>query len=136
MSTSVFFIVALTAASQLKIDTDVIRIFTLCGLAGISLAFGLSMGLGSRAIMENILTGFYARKLFRAGDEVRIGETEGILVGITSTQALIERGADTIVLPNTVFLEDAITLRAKVHTSIPAEVPPAVTSTDTPPAKA
>lgn len=121
VSAMVFFVVALTAASQLKIDTDVVRIFTLCALAGLALAFGLSVGLGSRTVMQNILSGFYARKLFRAGDRVQVGDVEGELVGISSTQALIERGDETVALPNTVFLDGAVTLKSRIADQIEAE---------------
>lgn len=117
---AVFFVVALTAASQLKIDTDVVRIFTLCGLAGLALAFGLALGLGSRPVVVNVLMGFYARKLFRAGDRLRVGTTEGVLSGITATQTLIAVGeTETVALPNTVFLEQAVTVQGVIEVETP-----------------
>ena len=63
----ILFIVGVMAIGQLKFDTDMVRIVTVCTLSGFALAFGLSFGLGTRDITRNIIAGFYARKIFRPG---------------------------------------------------------------------
>lgn len=105
---AVMFVAALTAASQLGIETEMVRIVTVCSLGGLALAFGLSMGLGSRDITRNIMAGFYARKVFRAGDSVTVGETDGILKGITAMQTLIETPTGMTSVPNSVFLDGVV----------------------------
>jgi small-conductance mechanosensitive channel len=116
----VFFVVALTAASQLKIDTDVVRLFTMAGLSGLALAFGLALGLGSRPVVTNVLMGFYARKLFRAGDRVKVGDTDGVLSGITATQTLIAVDESrTVALPNTLFLDQTVTVQGVIEVESP-----------------
>jgi small-conductance mechanosensitive channel len=105
---AVMFVAALTAAGQLGIETEMVRIVTICSLGALALAFGLSMGLGSRDITRNIMAGFYARKVFRAGDSVTIGETDGILKGITAMQTLIETPTGMTSVPNTVFLDGVV----------------------------
>ncbi|MCB9549574.1 MAG: mechanosensitive ion channel [Myxococcales bacterium] len=107
-STAVLFVFGLTAVSQLKIDTDVVRIVTTCGLAGFALAFGLSTGLGSRDMVRNILAGFYLRKLFQAGDRLRFGEVEGVLKGVTAVQTLIETEKGVAVVPNATLVEQIV----------------------------
>lgn len=62
------FVIGMMAVAQLKIDTDMVRIVTICTLSGVALAFGLSFGLGTRDITRHLMAGFYARKLFRSGD--------------------------------------------------------------------
>ncbi len=104
----IMFVVGIMAIAQLKIDTDMVRIFTICLLSGFSLAFGLSFGLGTRDITRNILAGFYARKLFQPGDTVEIRGYRGVIKGITATQTLIEQEQGVVMFANTVFLDETV----------------------------
>lgn len=108
IAAAVMFVAALTAASQLGIETEMVRIVTICSLGGLALAFGLSMGLGTRDVTRNIMAGFYARKIFRAGDAVQVGDTRGILKGITALQTLVETDDGMTSLPNSVFIDDVV----------------------------
>lgn len=104
----IVFVVGIMAIAQLKIDTDMVRIFTVCLLSGFSLAFGLSFGLGTRDITRNILAGFYARKIFQPGDPVEIRGYRGVLKGITATQTLIEQEQGLVAFANSVFLDETV----------------------------
>jgi small-conductance mechanosensitive channel len=108
VSMLILFIAGIMALSQLKIHTDIIRLVTLCTLAGLALAFGLSFGLGTREITRNIVAGFYARKLFRTGEEIEIRGERGILKAITPTQALLEQDSKTVAIANSTFLEEVV----------------------------
>ena len=96
------------AIAQLKIDTDMVRIFTVCLLSGFALAFGLSFGLGTRDITRNILAGFYARKIFQPGDSVEIRGYRGVLKSITATQTMVEQEQGFVTFANSVFLDETI----------------------------
>ncbi len=102
----VFFIVAIMAFGQLKIDTEIIHLVTALFLAGAALAFGLSFGLGSRDVTRNILAGFYARKIFTVGEPVEIAGERGTLRSVTPTHALIETEDRTIRMANGRFLDE------------------------------
>ncbi len=104
----ILFIVGVMAIGQLRFDTDMVRIVTICTLSGLALAFGLSVGLGTRDITRNILAGFYARKIFNPGDTVEIRGERGVLKAITATQTLIEEDTRLVAVANTVFLDDTI----------------------------
>ena len=105
----ILFVAGIMALSQLKIDTDMIRIVTICTLGGIALAFGLSLGLGSRDVTRNMIAGFYARKLVQPGDRITMGAHTGTLVTITPIQAVIETpDATHVAVSNSVFLEGAV----------------------------
>jgi Ca2+/Na+ antiporter len=104
----IMFIVSIMAIAQLKIDTDMVRIFTICLLSGFALAFGLSFGLGTRDITRNILAGFYARKIFRAGDSVEIRGFRGVVKAITATQTLVEQEQGVVMFANSVFLDETV----------------------------
>jgi small-conductance mechanosensitive channel len=85
-----------------------VRIVTICTLSGLALAFGLSVGLGSRDITRNLLAGFYARKIFSAGDTVEIRGERGVLKAISPTQTIIEQPSGLVVVANTAFLDETI----------------------------
>ncbi len=108
----VLFVFGIMALAQLNIDTDMIRLVTVCALSGIALAFGLSLGLGSRDVTRSMIAGFYARKLLRPGDTVTVGEHTGTLVMITPTQTVIQIPAQPdVAVPNGVFLDPASSVR-------------------------
>jgi len=105
-SALILFVTGIMALSQLAIDTEMIRIVTICALGGVALAFGLSLGLGSREITRNMIAGFYARKVLRPGDTVKVGDREGTLVMITPTQTVIALPAnEELAVSNGVFLD-------------------------------
>jgi len=98
-------VVGIMAISQLKIDTDIVRLVIAALLAGFALAFGLSIGLGSREITRNILAGFYARKTFQIGEELEIAGERGTLTSITPTQTILDQDGRIIAVANSAFLE-------------------------------
>lgn len=102
------FVLGIMALSQLKIDTDMIRLVSMGAMAGLALAFGLSFGLGSRDITRNIIAGFYARKTFAIGEEIEIGGETGELEAITPTQTLIRRDGRIVAVSNAVFLDGVV----------------------------
>jgi hypothetical protein len=102
------FVLGIMAVSQLKIDTEIVRVVTIALLAGLALAFGLAFGLGSREVTGNILAGFYARKTFHFGKEIEIRGERGELKTITPTQTLLQQGDRVMAVANSVFLEEVV----------------------------
>jgi len=108
VSALILFIIGVMAIGQLRFDTAMVRIVAVCALSGAALAFGLSIGLGTRDITRNVLAGFYARKIFSPGDSLRIRGENGVLRAITATQTLIEQETGLVVVANSVFLDEII----------------------------
>jgi small-conductance mechanosensitive channel len=104
----ILFIVGVMAIGQLRFDTDMVRIVTVCTLSALALAFGLSVGLGTRDITRNLLAGFYARKVLSPGDTIEVRGHRGTLKAITATQTLIEQESGVVVVANSTFLDDTI----------------------------
>jgi small-conductance mechanosensitive channel len=104
ISALIIFIVAMMAISQLRIDTEMIRIVSSFVLGAGALAFGLAFGLGTREIVRSIVTGFYARKLLAIGESLEIAGESGTLIAITATHAILTREGKDIVLPNSTFI--------------------------------
>ena len=108
VSALILFIVGVMAIGQLRFDTDMVRIVTICTLSGLALAFGLSVGMGTRDITRNLMAGFYARKIFSPGDTLEIKGERGTLKAITATQTLIEQQTGFVVVANSAFLDEII----------------------------
>jgi uncharacterized integral membrane protein len=104
----IFFVVAIMAITQLKIETEIVRSIAIVLLAGGALGFALTFGLGTREVTRNIVAGFYARKQFSPGAEIEISGEKGVLVSITPVQTLLEKGEKVIAIPNKVFLEEVV----------------------------
>ncbi len=104
-STLIFFVVAVMAVSQLRIDTQLVKSVVLVLLGGMAVALALTFGLGTRDITRNIVAGYYVRKLFVTGEAVEIAGEKGVLGGVTALQTLIERDGETMAVPNKLFLE-------------------------------
>lgn len=116
VSALILFVTGIMALSQLKIDTEMIRIVTICLLGGIALAFGLSLGLGSRDITRGMIAGFYARKILRPGDAVSVGPDSGTLVTVTPAQTVIETASgEQIAIANGKLLELSVVHRPADH---------------------
>jgi small-conductance mechanosensitive channel len=105
ISAFIIFIVAMMALAQLKIDTGMIRIVSTVILGTGALAFGLAFGLGTREIVRNIVTGFYARKFLAIGKVLDVGSQKGVLTAITPTHSILTWEGRDIVVPNSAFLE-------------------------------
>lgn len=108
----ILFVVGIMALAQLKIDTDIIRIVTICSLSGLALAFGLSFGFGTQDITRNILAGFYARKIFKIGDTVELLGQRGTVRAITTTQTLLEvEEGGTVSVANRTLVDEIVRSR-------------------------
>lgn len=107
-SALILFVVGVMAAAQLKIDTEIIRIVTICVLAALALAFGLTMGLGSRQATRNVIAGFYVRKLFRVGDSVEVRGLKGRIQAITAAQTVLADGEATVAVANSALVEGVV----------------------------
>ncbi len=104
----ILFIAAIMAIGQLQVDTEIVRIVTICLLAGLALGFGLSFGLGSKDITRNILAGFYARQVLRIGERVVIAGEEGVLKSITPTMTIMDKDGETVSLSNHKVFENVV----------------------------
>jgi small-conductance mechanosensitive channel len=94
------------AISQLRIDTEMVRLVTSVLLAGAALAFGLSFGLGTRDLVKNLVAGFYARKVLEVGKVVEIAGQQGTLAAITATHIILEQpDKQSVSIANTMFLD-------------------------------
>lgn len=107
-SVSVLVVAGIMVIGQLEIRTAVLQAILMTLVVGATLTIALTLGLGSREITRNMLAGFYARKLFRSGDEVEISGEKGTLVSITPIQTVVETRGSLKAIPNDVYLETVV----------------------------
>jgi small-conductance mechanosensitive channel len=105
VSAVIVFLVMVFALAQLKIDMSIVNSVVLIVFAGFALAFAMAFGLGTRGIMRNIVAGFYARKLFKTGDEVEVAGVHGKVTSINAVTTLLERKGTQVAIPNQVFVD-------------------------------
>lgn len=94
------------AIGQLKIETaflvHVIEILLVAGGA----ALALSLGVGSRDVSKNIISGVYLKDSLVVGSHVKLGDFEGELTAIKSVCfELQDSSGRTIILPNSRLLD-------------------------------
>lgn len=112
VSVLILFVIGIMALAQLRIETDIIRVVTVCSLSGLALAFGLSFGLGTRDITRDIMAGFYVRKVLRPGDVIEVDGQRGTLRAITSTQTVLDADDRTIAVANSRLLRQVVSRAA------------------------
>jgi hypothetical protein len=108
ISSFTLFVVAIIALGQLRVDTRILNILTIVIFSGAALAFGLTFGLGTRDTTRNLIAGFYARRVFGAGQRLEIAGQRGVLRAISAQQTLLEADGHTIAVPNTTFIEQVV----------------------------
>ena len=101
----IIFLVGVMAISQLKFETEIVRIVTTIILATFGLGFALSVGLGTRDVARNVVTGFYVKRLIEPGTATEIDGHEGILAGVTATHTVLETEKGLIRVANSRFLD-------------------------------
>jgi small-conductance mechanosensitive channel len=105
VSAIILFVCGMMAIAQLNIDTDMVRIVTSFVLGAGALAFGLSFGLGTRDIVRNLATGFYARKVLTVGKPLELAGQKGVLTAITATHIVLQGEGQETSISNASLLE-------------------------------
>ena len=103
LSNAAYYIIlvflAITALNQIGINTGILNSNITIILGTVFLAFALSFGLASKDLLQNILSGFYSRNSFKAGQTVIIGKLKGKIVKIDNVSVLLETDSGKLVMP-------------------------------------
>ncbi|RMG63957.1 MAG: hypothetical protein D6715_10470 [Calditrichaeota bacterium] len=99
-------VVGIMAVSQLKIQSHVLDIAFAAILGALGLAVAITLGLGTRHIASNVISGIYARKIFLPGQRVQWGELQGELVQVGNINALLKTREGVVSIPNRLLTEE------------------------------
>jgi small-conductance mechanosensitive channel len=103
---AIMLIGVILAIGQLKIETDFLTHVIEILLVSAGVAMSISLGLGSRDVSKNIISGVYLKDSLTVGTNVKLGDFEGVLTAIKPVCfELIDKSGKTIVLPNSRLLD-------------------------------
>ena len=100
------------AIGQLEVKTDLLNIVIAIALASVGLALALALGLGSREVVGQIIAGIYLRELYEVGQQIRVGDVEGVIeeIGTVKTILLTDEG-ELVTLCNRLLLTRRVSSR-------------------------
>ena len=101
------FVVVL-ALGQLGVDTAILVTAITIVIAAFGLALGLALGLGARAVVYNILAGYYMRQRFPAGQPIALADVAGEVSTVGSVNTVVRTPDGEVVLPNSTLLEATV----------------------------
>lgn len=97
--------VVIIAIGQLEIESAVLDIAFGATLGAFGLAVALTLGMGTRSVVQNIISGFYARKIFKIGQKVRIEGQEGEIIKFDTVNTKIRTADSVVSLPNRLLVD-------------------------------
>lgn len=102
---TIVFISIIIAIDQIGIDigflTSLVSIILGAMLFGGAFAFGL----GAKTAVSNILSSHYVHKNFKVGNNIQIGDSEGVITKITSSAVFLENESGQVIIPTKNFNE-------------------------------
>lgn len=78
------------AINQLEIETDLLNEVVSIILMSIGVALALSLGLGTRDVASDVISGSYIKELYHVGDKIEVDGINGAIVQIGNIKTTIE----------------------------------------------
>ena len=100
----------LVGADQIGIKVTFLVVFTAAIAAAVVGGVALSVGLGARDYVANLIGAHYLRDAVPVGQVLRVGDIEGRVVDVTATALIVETSEGRVSLPARVYNEQAITV--------------------------
>lgn len=97
-------------ADQIGIKVTFLVVFIAAIAAAIAGGLALSVGLGARDYVANLIGAHHLREVLSVGQVIRVGENEGRVVDITSTALILDAGNGRVSVPARVYNEQPITV--------------------------
>jgi small-conductance mechanosensitive channel len=103
------------AVDELGIDSKFLVVATAIVLASTFGGAAVAFGLGAQRAVGNLLASHYVQRLYRRGQTVRIGDTEGRILDITETAVVMETLQGRVSVPASRFSEESSVLVTEEH---------------------
>lgn len=105
----IFVLVLTVAFSQLGIETELLNSSVKIILAGLSLALALALGLGLKTLAGQIVSGVYARDLYKVGTEIHYDDRPAKVAGVGPlTTKLTRDDGSFLIIPNSIMVSEII----------------------------
>ncbi len=107
-------VISILAIDQLQVDTSFLANAIQILLLAIGAALALTLGLGTRQISQQLVSGVYAREIYANGDHVEFDNIKGVIeeIGTVSSRISMADG-NTVQIPNNKLLNATITKLGK-----------------------
>ncbi len=102
----ILIMLVMIALNQLEIQSSVLEITFAAVLGAFALAVALTLGIGTKSIAQNIISGVYARKSFQVGQKVKVQGKEGEVVEIGAVNTKLQNGKSLLSIPNKILMEE------------------------------
>lgn len=86
----VFIVVLSLAIGELDIEIMLLNAIIIIVLAALGLAGALSLGLGTKALSHDIVSGVYAREMLRPGNRIEYNEMQGVVEEVSTVKTSIK----------------------------------------------
>jgi small-conductance mechanosensitive channel len=96
---AIFVTTLIIGLDQIGIDVTFLIALFAVGVGAIFLGFSIAFGLGARDYVSNLIGARIARRELKIGQSVRIGDIEGEILDITSTQIALETAHGKTLVP-------------------------------------
>ena len=94
-------------ADQIGIDVTFLMILTGITVAALLGGLALSVGLGSRSYVGNLIAGHQLQQHYQVGQTIRVGQHQGTILEIATTLVVLETPDGRLTLPAKLFQEEA-----------------------------
>jgi len=101
----ILVLAVVVGAGQLGINTTFLIIIAAVLFGAVLGGLALAMSLGARTYVANLIGTRYLREAYRAGQRVRIGDYEGVILEFTVTGVVLETAKGRAILPGRIFQE-------------------------------
>ena len=102
-------VIGVIVLEQLEIETALLNSLVEITLIASGIALALSLGLGTKEISKNIISGVYARDTYKSGVSVKIDDDAGVIEEIgTVTSRVRHKNGDLVFVPNSVLIESRV----------------------------
>lgn len=101
-------IVIVITLAQLGVQTAILTIIFAVILVSAGVATAMALGLGSRAVVANLLAGAFVREHFPQGREIEVQGVRGRVVAVHSVGTVVENEGGMVTIPNTVLMENVV----------------------------
>ena len=106
-----FFIILVSTLSlrQLGLETTLIDDSVKIVLAGLGLAFAIAIGAGLRPLAQNVVSGVYAREIYKPGIAVKMKGEEATVTAVGPMMTKLEKtSGGFFMVPNSVLMSESV----------------------------
>ncbi len=102
-------VIGVLVLEQLEIETALLNSLVEIILIASGFALALSLGLGTKEVSKNIISGVYARDTFKSGLPIQLDDDSGVIeeIGTVTSRVRIKNG-ELVFIPNSVLIESKV----------------------------